>query len=184
MSRCSPVGITLWLVFVAVVVDLGPALPARHPDNEQDLLARLEREQNPVKKSRYATRLAQVKLQQSTDAYAKRDFEQGAKLLDDYLKWVGRSWDFLKGSGRPADRKPQGFKELDIALREDARKFEDLQHSIPFTDRDPVAKAAQAAEKIRGEVLAVLFPNGESRGAGKASGPQGKPAPPPHFRSG
>jgi hypothetical protein len=157
-------------------------LRARHPDNEQDLLAHLEREQNPVKKSKYATRLAELKVQQATDAYTKGDLDQGQKLLDDYLKWVRSAWDLLKGSGRPAERKPEGFKELDIALREDVRRFEDLQHRVPFTDRDPLKNAAQEAEKIRGEVLAALFPNGESGAAGKAGG--GKPAPPPHFRDG
>jgi hypothetical protein len=174
-------GIVFSLTFVAVAVDPGPALYARHPDNEQDLLTRLGHEQDPVKKSKYATRLAQLKLQQSTDAYGKGDVEQGEKLLDDYLKWVQSSWDFLKGSGRQAERKPQGFKELDIALREDSRRFEDLQHRVPFADRDPVNKAAQATEKIRSEVLAVLFPSGDSRGAGKGSEHRSKPGPPLHF---
>jgi hypothetical protein len=125
-----------------------------------------------------------LKLQQATDAYTKGDLDQGPKLLDEYLNWVKHSWDLLKSSGRPAERKPQGFKELDIALREDARQFGDLEHRVPFTDRDPVTKASQEAEKIRGEVLAVLFPAGESGATGKTGVPGGKPAPPPHFRSG
>lgn len=182
LTLSSPARIAFSLILVALA-GLWPVLHARRPDNEQDLLAHLEREQNPVKKSKYATRLARLKLQQANDAYAKSDFDQGQKLLDDYLKWVRSSWDLLKGSGRPADRKPEGFKELDIALREDARRFEDLQHRVPFTDRDPLKKAAQEAEKIRVEVLAALFPNGEARGKGKAGVPGSKPAP-PHFRSG
>jgi hypothetical protein len=184
MVSSGSTSLALLLTSVAVASSLGPALHARRPDNEQELLANLERQQNPVKKSKYATRLAQLKLQQATDAYTKSDFEQGQKLLDDYLKWVRSSWDLLKGSGRPAERKPEGFKELDIALREDARRFADLEHRVPFTDRDPLTKAAQEAEKIRGEVLAALFPSGESRSLGKAGIPESKPAqPPPHFRS-
>ena len=183
MRSSSRAGIAFSLTIVAVVVGLHLALEARQPDSEQDLLVRFEREQKPVKKSIYATRLAQLKLQQATDAYAKDDLDQGQKLLDEYLKWVKSSWDLLKSSGRPAERKPQGFKELDIALREDARHFADLEHRVPFTDREPVAKAAQEAEKIRGEVLAVLFPTGESGAGNKSGGPGSKPAPPPHFRS-
>src|SRR6516162_11879366 len=116
--RCSSrAGIAFSLIFVAVAVGRRPSLGARQPESEPDLLARFEREQNPVKKSIYATRLAQLKLQQATDAYAKDDLDQGQKLLDEYLKWVKSYWDLLKSSGRPAERKPQGFKELDIALR-------------------------------------------------------------------
>jgi len=185
LMRCSSgAGFVFSLVVIAVTVGPRPALGARHAESEEDVLAHFEREQNPVKKSIYATRLAQLKLQQATDAYAKGDLDQGQKLLDDYLKWVKSSWDLLKASGRQAERKPQGFKELDIALREDARRFGDLEHRVPFTDREPVTKAAQEAEKIRGDVLAVLFPTGESAAAGKAGTPGSKPAPPPHFRSG
>jgi hypothetical protein len=175
-------GFAFSLVFVTVTVGPGPVLGARRTESEADMQAHFEREQNPVKKSIYATHLAQLKLQQAADAYAKGDPDQGQKLLDDYLKWVKSSWDLLKSSGRPAERKPQGFKELDIALREDAREFGDLEHRVPFTDRDPVTKAAQEAEKVRGEVLAVLFPSGESA-AGKPGAPAGKPAPLPHLRS-
>lgn len=183
MPYSSGAGVAFSLVFIAATAGTRPALGARHTENEADMQAHFEREQNPVKKSISATRLAQLKLQQATDAYAKGDLDQGQKLLDDYLKWVKSSWDLLKSSGRPADRKPQGFKELDIALREDARQFGDLEHRVPFADREPVTKAAQEAEKIRGEVLAALFPAGESAAAKRgASG--GKPAPAPHFRSG
>ena len=184
MRYSSGAGFAFSLVLIAATFGPRPALGARHAESETDMQAHFEREQNPVKKSIYATRLAQLKLQQATDAYAKSDLDQGQKLLDDYLKWVKSSWDLLKSSGRPAERKPQGFKELDIALREDARQFGDLEHRVPFTDREPVTKAAQEAEKIRGEVLAVLFPTGESAAAGKAGTPGGKAAPLPHFRSG
>jgi len=184
MRYASGAGFVSSLVFIAVTAGPRPALSARHVENEADMVAHFEREHNPVKKSIDATRLAQLKLQQATDAYTKGDLDQGKKLLGDYLKWIKSSWDLLKSSGRPAERKPQGFKELDIALREDARQFGDLEHRVPFTDRDPVTKASQEAEKIRGEVLAVLFPAGESGATGKTGVPGGKPAPPPHFRSG
>jgi hypothetical protein len=183
MPYSSGAGFAFALVLLAVTFGAHPAFGARRPESEAEMQARFEREQNPVKKSIDATRLAQLKLQQATGAYAKGDLDQGQKLLDDYLKWVKSSWALLKGSGRPAERKPQGFKELDIALREDARQFGDLEHRVPFTDREPVTKAAEEAEKIRGEVLAVLFPNGESA-TEKTGASAGKPASPPHFRRG
>jgi hypothetical protein len=117
---------------------LAPA-PARQPDSEPDLLGRLEREQNPVKKAKYQVRLGRIKLLQA-------------------LGRMKGSWQTLRDSGRRAVRQPQGFKELDIALREDARRLEDLKHHVPYTDRDPVEKVAQEVERIRAEVLHALFP--------------------------
>jgi hypothetical protein len=134
---------------------LAPA-PARQPDSEPDLLGRLEREQNPVKKAKYQVRLGRIL--QAIDAYDQGSLEQGQRLLEAYLGRMKGSWQTLRDSGRRAVRQPQGFKELDIALREDARRLEDLKHHVPYTDRDPVEKVAQEVERIRAEVLHALFP--------------------------
>ena len=147
---------------VNICLCAGSVLLAREADNEADLLQKMEHEQNPVKKSKYATRLSQLKLKQAEEAYGKDDYEQGQKLLGEYLKWARNSWDLLRGSGRPAEKKPAGFRELDIALREDARRFADLEHRVPFTDRDPVTQTAREAEKLRSEVLEALFPGGKA----------------------
>lgn len=133
-------------------------LRARHGDTEQDLLAHIQREQNPVRKAKYQIRLGQLKLQQAIEAYGKSDFEPGRGLLDAYLGWMKEAWEALRGTGREASRQPQGFRELDIALRENARSLVDLQHRVPYADRGPVDRAAQECDKLRSEVLAVLFP--------------------------
>src|SRR6516162_10948938 len=134
--RCSSrAGIAFSLIFVAVAVGRRPSLGARQPDSEQDLLVRFEREQKPVKKSIYATRLAQLKLQQATDAYAKDDLDQGQKLLDEYLKWIKSSWDLLKSSGRPAERKPQGYRKWAMACGEDVGRSGDRRLGARLTDR-------------------------------------------------
>ncbi len=175
MASCSRVFAAL--LFRTILVGLGAtaglaSLQARQ-DTEEDLLARIQREQNPVKKAKYEIRLGQVKLQQAIGAYGKSDFEQGEKLLNDYLKRMNESWNTLKASGREAVRKPQGFRELDITLRENARLLVDLQHRVPYNDRSPVDHAAQEVDRIRSEVLAALFPAAQSSGA---NGAENKPA--------
>jgi hypothetical protein len=136
----------------------GGLSPARRPDAEGDLLARIQLEQNPVKKAKYEIRLGRVKLLQAIDAYGKGSLEQCQQLLGDYLGRIKDSWQLLQSSGRRAVRHPQGFKELDIELREDGRMLEDLKHRMPYMDREPVEKAAQEVERIRAEVLRALFP--------------------------
>jgi len=130
-------------------------------DTEEGLLARIQHEQNPVKKSKYEFRLGQLKLQQAIDAYTNDDLAQGQKLLEAYLARMKESWDLLKSTGREASRRPQGFRELDIALRESSRLLVDLQHRVPFSDRDPVTRVAQETDRIRTEVLAALFPGAQ-----------------------
>jgi hypothetical protein len=136
--------------------------PARR-DNERDLLTRIARERNPVKKAKYEVRLARVKLFQAMEALDRKDVEGSQKLLRDYLERLKSAWATLQSSGRSAHRKPQGFKELDIELREDARYLEDLKHRFSYLDRGPVEKTAQEVEHLRSVVLKALFPPPQPR---------------------
>ncbi len=134
--------------------------------NEDELVARIQRERNPVKKAKYEMRLGRLKLLQAIDAYDKDNFEQCQTLLAAYLERMKSSWESLQSSGRQAVPHPQGFKELDIALREDQRLLEDLKHRVPYYERGVFEKAAREIEQIRNEVLRALFP-AERPGAGR-----------------
>jgi len=137
---------------------LAAASSAPPSETEAQLLARMQNEHDPVKRSKDETRLARIKLQQAIQAYNKGNVEQGAQLLNAYLGRIKDSWQILKSSGRNAARAPGGFKELDIELREDARLLDDLKRRVSYFDRDPVEKAAKEAEQVRAEVLQALFP--------------------------
>jgi hypothetical protein len=164
VSRCS----LLILVLLALPATLAAstALSAFRRDNEQDLVTRIQRESNPVKKAKYEIRLGRLKLQQAARAYDGGNFEEGQKLLAEYLARMKDSWSILQKSGRQAVRQPQGFKDLDIALREDSRTLTDLAHRVSFQDRDPVTKTAKEVEEIRNEVLKALFPAEKPKGRG------------------
>jgi hypothetical protein len=156
-------------VAVLILLTLTVGTPAvesfapRHTDNEADLAARIAREPDPVRKAKYEIRLGEVKLQQAISAYDHDQFESGEKLLDSYFDKMKDAWKFLKDSGRDAARKPAGFKELDIALREDARRVDDLRHRVPFMDRGPLDQVTQEISETHAEVMAALFPAGRSR---------------------
>jgi len=153
---------TVLALFVLVGL-AGGASPGRRQDNEADLRARLEREQNPVKRAKLEIRLGRVKLLQAMDAFDKRDTPECHRLLAVYLERMRSAWATLQGSGRQAWRHAQGFKELDIALREDTRFLGDFARRVPYHDRAPVEKVAQEAERLRGEVLRALFPSERPR---------------------
>ena len=135
-------------------------------DNEQELLARLQSEQNPMKKAKYGVRLGRIKLLEAREAYEKENYEEGQRLLSVYLEHIRNSWSVLQKSGRQAVKQPQGFKELDIALREDIRTLDDLAHRISFMDRDPVLRTSKEIEEIRNKVLKELFPSEKPKGKG------------------
>jgi hypothetical protein len=145
---------------------------AQGRETEEQLLQHIQSEQNPVRKSKYELKLADLKLEQARDAYGQNNPEQGAKLLGAFTDSMRGSWKALQESGRKAVKQPQGFKELDISLREHARTLEDLARRVPYFDREPVEKATHELERIRVEVLQALFP---AKGSSNSNPPAPKP---------
>jgi len=147
---------------------LAGASSAPPSETEAQLLARMQNEHDPVKKSKQETRLARIKLRQTIQTYEQGNIEQGAQLLSAYLDRIKDSWQILKSSGRNAAHASQGFKELDIELREDARLLDDLKRRVFYFERDPIEKAAKEVEQARAEILQALFP---AAGAPEAAKP-------------
>jgi hypothetical protein len=139
----------------------GGALPAPGSETEAQLLARIQVERNPVKESLLETRLAGLELDQAIQAYDQGNLEQGEMLLKVFLGRINDSWRMLRISGQNATRNSRGFKELDIALRTDARRLGDLERSLPYHDREPIEKAGKEVERVRTEVLGELFPRSQ-----------------------
>jgi hypothetical protein len=150
-----------WVLCGLILLAIPDALrasPPRRQDKEPDLLARLQRESNPVKKARLEVRLGRVKLFQAIAALDRGNIEETNRRLGAYMETLNSCWARLKNSGRVAHKKPSGFKELDIELREDARYLEDLRRRIPYEERGKADQIAGEVDQMRNEVLKALFP--------------------------
>jgi hypothetical protein len=132
-------------------------------ETEEQLVQRIQSEQNSVKKAKYEIKLANLKLIQVRDAYSQGHIEDGAKLLSVFTDTIKAPLKVLQDSGRMASKQPEGFRELEIALREDARTLQDLGRTVSYIDRSPLENAAQELEKMRGEVLHALLPGAPPR---------------------
>ncbi len=132
-------------------------------ETEEQLVQRIRSEQNPVKKARDEIKLANLKLTQVRDAYSQGHIDEGAKLLGVFTDTLKASFKVLQDSGRKASKQPEGFRELEIALREDARTLQDLGRTVSYLDRAPLENAAQEMENMRGEVLHALLPGAPPR---------------------
>ena len=162
--------VTIICLLIGAPVFCAGVSSAPPSETEQHLLARVQKETDPVKKSKGQTRLARIKLQQAIQAYEHGDIEQGVQLVNVYLGRIKDSWQTLRSSGRNAARNPQGFKELDIELREDVRLLDDLKRRISFYDRGPLEQTGKELEQVRAEVLQALFPVARTLEATKPSG--------------
>lgn len=153
------------------------SLRAARIDTEEDLLSRIGQEHDPVKKAKFEIRLARVRLLHASGACQKDDHEACSKLLGSYVELVRSSWKDLQSAGRDPVKHPSGFRELDIALREDARTLDDTRREMPLEDRGALDPVSAEVNKIHDQVFAALFPSGGPR-------PQKKNPEQPHFVAG
>lgn len=171
--------ISVWLAVLGILLS---SLCAQARDTEEQLARKIQNEQNPVKKAKEEIKLASLKLTQIHEQYSTGHFDAGAKLLGNFMGDVKTSWKLLQDSGRKAWKQPDGFRELEISLREDVRSLQDLARDVSYFDRAPLANAAQELDRMRYQVLNAQFP-GDIPGGPKDTSPAqtstaaGSPAP-------
>ena len=145
------------------------ALPPKSRDKEDDLTSDIAKENNPVKKAKLEIRLGELKLNRAFTAYGQGKFDECWKQLDAYLSQMRAAWETLDASGRVASKKPDGFKQLDIALRQSRRLLEDFETRVTFDERQEVERVRKQTEELRNSVLNVLFPAPAPKKPGKES---------------
>ncbi|MCZ6515803.1 MAG: hypothetical protein O6850_08060 [Acidobacteria bacterium] len=137
----------------------GALLPA--PWAAEESAARLEqkirRQLEPIKKVRLQIKLARIHLNNSAKAYRELDFDGGKKLLNTYLDSIREARRILDRSGRDPQRQPRGYKDLEIALRQDLRILTDLKRSVPYFAREAVQARIDQVDEMREEVLQSMF---------------------------
>lgn len=139
------------------LLSLRPAWGRGHED-AGSLTDQIQREKNPVKRTKLEIRLARFELQQMVEAYDQNNLAQGKRLLAAYLQNVQDSWRMLKNSGRNAAKNPSGFMQLEIAFRENARVLHDLRDRLSYLEQDPIEKALGALNQLHSQIVLVLFP--------------------------
>lgn len=127
-------------------------------ETEEQLVQHIQSEQNPVKKAKDEIKLAKLKFLQIHDAFSQGQVQTGTKLLGTFVETMKNSWKTLQDSGRKAVKQPEGFRELEISLREQVRSLQDLERTVSYFDRAPLGNAEHELEQTRAEVLQALFP--------------------------
>jgi hypothetical protein len=132
--------------------------PAERRDELTIQRDRLARESDVVDRTKAYIRISRLLLTFASDAVAQGDSDALESNVDQYVATLETARDTIINSDRDPVRRPAGFKDLEIAIREDLRVLNDLTAELPFDGRAPLDNAITAATGIRESILAVLFP--------------------------
>ena len=142
----------------------GPRL-ARMTDNQKAERLATERGRileltNAVPKTRSYIVISEILLDFAASAMAADDFEAVKGLLDQYGTTVAAARDTMWDSDRDPLRDPEGYRDLELSLRGQIRRLEDLSRSQIVDQREPFDAALQRATAAREDMLKKLFPQG------------------------
>ena len=145
-------------MFTAVVVALALLMPLAAQDRLTVKLTRYQQETDPVRKAR-----ALAKLGDDQIALARKQLKDGEDVaslqtLEQYRDEVQQTAAGLKATGIDAEKKPAGFKELQISLREIVRRIDDLILTLPVDKRPFFREVRSDLAKTQNDLIDALFP--------------------------
>lgn len=146
------------LRWVAIVV-LALAHAAPRP---QDRLAQFQiqfrRETDPVRRAKLLPHLADAEFEAIHAEMEAGEVEKALRILENYRDEVASVKKSLDATGVDAERKPAGFKELQISVRQSLRRLTDVLTETTVDQQKPFEAVRKDLEVINQGLIRELFP--------------------------
>jgi hypothetical protein len=152
--------LVLWSGCAPRISEMKPVLRSELLATEQGRLSELT---DPVSRTKSYIIISEVFLSFASDSLNGGTPAEANRRLEQYVSAVRNARDTLVMSDRDARRYPNGFKQLEGAVRGHLRLLHDLRPQAVPENRDSVENAIREAISVRDEMAALLVPgrNGE-----------------------
>lgn len=159
---------TAGLITVTVLVSFAFAQTAVPPQKtlllaraQKDLTsskARYESETDPVARAKALVKLGRAEIRAAREAADAGSFDTALQYVKDFTDQGHASHDALVKTGVNAEKHSNGFRQLQISVRENARAIRELAGQIPFAQRQPFDALQQDLEALDQKLILELFP--------------------------
>ncbi len=143
---------------IALLAALALSAPLAAQDRLAADLAKYQHEVDPVHKARELAKLGDEQVELARKQSKAGDSEASLHTLEQYRDEVSETVAALKGTGVNAERKPAGFKELQISLRETVRHIDDLILTLNVDQRPFFRVVRNDLSTKHNELIDALFP--------------------------
>ena len=145
------------LFLVALVLSPAPR------DKTPELRAQYERETNPVHRAKLMQKLGAAQFREIERDVANRQFDAAAQMLDQYHAEVEECSKELDRLNVNAEKKPAGFKQLQISVRESLERLDRLIAGITADEQERFRHDRDDLEKLNSHLLQEIFPGPQPR---------------------
>jgi hypothetical protein len=157
---------TIWFAFFATALICAP-LAAQ--DRLSEDVARYQHEADPVRKARELAKLGAEQVESAKRQLKAGDEVASLHTLEQYSDEVRETVSALNATGVDAEKKPAGFKELQISLRETIRRVDDLIFTLNVDKRPFFREVRNDLFVNQNQLIDKLFPRSPERTAPKAN---------------
>jgi hypothetical protein len=153
---------------IAVIAAVALCAPLAAQDRMAEDLAKFQHEADPVRKSRALAKLGDEQVDLAKKQLKADDDVGSLHTLEQYRDEVHDMVAALHGLGVDAERKPAGFKELQISLRETIRRIDDLILTLSVDKRPFFRAVRNDLFSDQNELIDELFPRKPDHNAPKS----------------
>jgi hypothetical protein len=158
--------------FLPCIVLAAMAIPpqSRGPSLEDQLEQYKEkyvRENDPIRKAKALAKLGDLQIAEFTRQASASDMDAAFLTLTMYRGEVSSTFDAMKATHIDAEKKPDGFKELQIHLRKTVLKLDRATSLVQTDRRVEYREIRDEMSSIDNELFHMLFPReAGSKGSG------------------
>jgi len=143
---------------VAMIAALALSAPIVAQGRLAEDLSRYQHESDPVRKARELAKLADEQVDVARKQLKAGDDVAALHSLEQYRDEVEETVSALKKTGINPERKPAGFKELQISLRQAVRQIDDLILTLDVDKRPFFRPVRNDLFMEQNSLFDVLFP--------------------------
>ena len=111
-----------------------------------------------VQRAKDVVRQGQGLLEQVRQEVRNENYDAALRYLGEYRDVIKSAYEALRASGRDAEKKPNGFKNLQIHIRQSIPRLEQTILSVPVEQREPFNAIRRELDTIDRELVEALFP--------------------------
>jgi DNA-binding response OmpR family regulator len=142
----------------AICATLALATQLAAQDRLAIMLTQYQHETDPVRKARILIKLGDDQVEEAKKRLKDGEDVASLHILELYRDEVKETVAGLEAGGVDAEKKPGGFKELQISLRETVRRVDDLILTLPVDKRPFFREVRTDLANAQNELIDSLFP--------------------------
>jgi hypothetical protein len=144
-----------WVAVLLVALVAGPLLAQ---DRTAELRSRFEKETDPVRKARLVGQLSDAEFRDMHEKIDAGDLAAAAEIAGRVRDEAEASRKSLDATKRNAEAHSDGYKQLEIAVRESIRRLDDIMVSLAKDDQKPLADVRKDLDDMDRQMIHQLFP--------------------------